>query len=244
MESIIPTLISSNQSGFVKGRSIFENILLTQEIVSDIRLRGKPANVVIKQDMAKAYDRVFFQSSRGVKQGDRLSPTLFLLSAEVLSRALNSLFSDSRFIGYGIPKWSYPMNHLACADDTIIFTSADTYSLRCIMQILRKYEQVSGQVINNDKISFYMFSKVGTKLVQRVGEITGFSKGRFPFIYLGCSIFHARKKKVYYSDLIKKVKGRLHSWKRKLLSFGGKAVLIRSVLQSMPIHFLSVLAPP
>ncbi|XP_060212131.1 uncharacterized protein LOC132639718 [Lycium barbarum] len=58
LESIIPSLISSNQSGFVKGRSIFENILLTQEIVSDIRIRGKPANVVIKLDMAKTYDRV------------------------------------------------------------------------------------------------------------------------------------------------------------------------------------------
>ncbi|XP_075099052.1 uncharacterized protein LOC142175940 [Nicotiana tabacum] len=53
-----PSLISPNQSGFVKGRSIFENILLTQEIVTDIRLKGKPANVVIKLDMAKAYDRV------------------------------------------------------------------------------------------------------------------------------------------------------------------------------------------
>ncbi|XP_070045468.1 uncharacterized protein [Nicotiana tomentosiformis] len=58
LEKILPSLISSNQSGFVKGRSIFENILLTQEIVTDIILRGKPANVVIKLDMAKAYDGV------------------------------------------------------------------------------------------------------------------------------------------------------------------------------------------
>lgn len=42
----------------MKGRSIFENILLAQEIVTDIRLRGKPANVIIKLDMAKACDRV------------------------------------------------------------------------------------------------------------------------------------------------------------------------------------------
>ncbi|XP_070042828.1 uncharacterized protein [Nicotiana tomentosiformis] len=58
LEKIFPPLISSNQSGFVKGRTIFENMLLTQEIVTDIRLREKPANVVIKLYMAKAYDRV------------------------------------------------------------------------------------------------------------------------------------------------------------------------------------------
>jgi len=42
----------------VKGRSIIENVLLTQEIVTDIRKRGKPSNVIFKLDMAKAYDRV------------------------------------------------------------------------------------------------------------------------------------------------------------------------------------------
>nr|XP_016494758.1 PREDICTED: uncharacterized protein LOC107813948 [Nicotiana tabacum] len=141
LESFLPSLIAPNQSGFVKGRSIFENILLTQEIVTDIRLRGKPANVVIKLDMAKAYDRVswkyllhmlrkigfsehfinmvwnlmsnnwysvlvngqssgFFKLTRGVKQGDPLSPALFILSAEVLSRSLNKLFEDKSFVGF------------------------------------------------------------------------------------------------------------------------------------------------
>ncbi|XP_075086274.1 uncharacterized protein LOC142168985 [Nicotiana tabacum] len=57
---LLPSLISPNQAGFVKGRSIVENILLTQDIIKDIRLRGKPSNVVIKLDMAKAYDRVLW----------------------------------------------------------------------------------------------------------------------------------------------------------------------------------------
>lgn len=51
-------MISTNQSGFVKSRCIIENVMLTQEIVLDIRKRDKPANAVIKLDMAKAYNRV------------------------------------------------------------------------------------------------------------------------------------------------------------------------------------------
>ncbi|XP_059287623.1 uncharacterized protein LOC132040947 [Lycium ferocissimum] len=162
LEGLLPSLISPNQSGFVKGRCIIENVLLTHEVVADIRLRGKPANVVLKLDMAKAYDRVswsylirvlrkmgfaevfidkvwrliannwhsillngqasgFFHSTKGVKQGDPLSPTLFILSAEVLSGALNSLFENKDFRSYGMPKWSANLNHLAYADGNNFF---------------------------------------------------------------------------------------------------------------------------
>lgn len=57
-EDFLPKLISVNQSGFVRGRSIIENVLLTQELVTDLAKSGKPSNVVIKLDMAKAYNRV------------------------------------------------------------------------------------------------------------------------------------------------------------------------------------------
>ncbi|XP_059288678.1 uncharacterized protein LOC132042067 [Lycium ferocissimum] len=166
-------------AGFVKGRSIVENILLVQEIVHDMRLRGRPANVVIKLDMTKAYDRVswlfltkvlrkmgfgeflidmvhriisnnwysilingqpcgFFKSTTGVKKGDPLSPTLFILASKCLSRALNALHYNSRFSGFGMPKWSPYINHLAYADDTIIFTSAEEQSLQVVMETLAK----------------------------------------------------------------------------------------------------------
>ncbi|XP_070037047.1 uncharacterized protein [Nicotiana tomentosiformis] len=187
------------------------------EIVTDIRLGGKPANVVIKLDMAKAYDR----SSRGVKQVDPLSPALFIVSAEVLSRSLNKLFEDKRFIGFGFPKWTDPLNHLAYADDTTISASADPYSLGKVVEVLTMYEQIFGQLINKTKSSYYMHTKVARNLVNSIG-----------------------RRKDYYNDLIKKVKAKLYSWKGKLLSFGGKATLITSVLQSLPTHILSVLDPP
>lgn len=55
---VLSKLISNNQSGFVKGRSIKENVLLAQEIIRDMNRRNKLHNVVVKFDMAKAYDRV------------------------------------------------------------------------------------------------------------------------------------------------------------------------------------------
>lgn len=55
---VLPDLISKNQTGFVKGRNISENILPAQEIIRDINKRNQRHNVVVKLDMAKAYDRV------------------------------------------------------------------------------------------------------------------------------------------------------------------------------------------
>ncbi|XP_060170557.1 uncharacterized protein LOC132601491 [Lycium barbarum] len=190
LEVVLPQLISINQAGFVQGRSIIENVLLAQEIVTDIRKRGKPANVVIKLDMAKAYDRVSWS----------------YLIKEVLSRALNAEFDNAEYVGYDMHKWSKNINHLAYADDTIIFASAEGESLKRIMKILQDYEAISGQLINKGKSSFYMHLNISGALSQQVEQITGFKRDQFPLKYLGCPIFHSRRKKVYYSDLIKKVK--------------------------------------
>lgn len=58
MVSILPKIISKNKAGFVIGRSITENVLLSQEIIKDINRRNKLHNVVVKLDITKAYDRV------------------------------------------------------------------------------------------------------------------------------------------------------------------------------------------
>ncbi|XP_059288975.1 uncharacterized protein LOC132042454 [Lycium ferocissimum] len=203
LDRLLPAVISSNQSGFVKGRNIIENVLLTQEIITDITKRGKHANVVIKLDMTKAYDIVSWLYLCKVMKKMGFSEVFIdliwrlLQITEVLSRALNSLFDQSAFTGYGMPKWSSALNHLAYADDTIIFSSAESNSLQLIMDTLQD-----------------------------------------------CPITHARKRKVDYTYLLKKVKDKLQTWKGKMLSYGGKAVLITSVLQSIPIHILSAIRPP
>ncbi|XP_059288913.1 secreted RxLR effector protein 78-like [Lycium ferocissimum] len=78
----------------------------------------------------------FIRSTRGVKQGDPLSPTLFILDTEVLARSLNSLHDKPQFSGYGLPKWSPHVNPLSYAYYTILFYSVEANSLRMIMKIL------------------------------------------------------------------------------------------------------------
>ncbi|WMV07615.1 hypothetical protein MTR67_001000 [Solanum verrucosum] len=253
-----------------------------EEIIRDINRRNKLHNVVVKLDMAKAYDIVFltkdlrgfgfskriidmvvmlisnnwysviingqnfgfFRSSRGLKQGDPLSPTLFIIAAEVLARSLNQLFKDQKYKGFGLPKWSPVINHLSYADDTILFCSGQSYSMRKMMKVLRDYEQVSGQLINLNKSFTYLHEKVPIGVCRKVRRITRIKQGSFSFTYLGCPIFYGKKNRTHFESLIKKVVKRISSWQNILLNFGGRYVLIAHVLQCMPIYVLSAMNPP
>ncbi|XP_070011225.1 uncharacterized protein [Nicotiana sylvestris] len=154
----------------------------------------------------------FFKSSRGVKQGDPVSPTLFILAAEALSRGLNALHTNLYFCGFGMPKWSPKINHLAYADDMIIFSSSDETSLMLIMQVLKAYEAASGQLVNKTKSVVYLHHLTDMEVVSKVERITGIHRNYLPIIYLGCPIFYARRKLEYYQPLITKVMDKLQSW--------------------------------
>ncbi|XP_019236035.1 PREDICTED: uncharacterized protein LOC109216346 [Nicotiana attenuata] len=79
----------------------------------------------------------FFKSSKGVKQGDPLSPTLSILAVEVLPRGFNALHMNLYFCGCGMPNWSPKINHLAYAYDIIIVSSSDATSWKFYMRMRR-----------------------------------------------------------------------------------------------------------
>lgn len=70
------------------------------------------------------------------------------------------------------------------------------------------------------------------------------AEGEVPLKYLGCPLSHVKKNKEHYEGLLDRVKSKLQVWKGKMLSYGGKEVLIRSMLQSIPIYILSTIISP
>lgn len=69
---------------------------------------------------------------------------MFIIAPEALSRGLNKLHENADFVGYGLPKWSPRINHLAYADDTVLFGSADRVSVIKMMGVLKANEQEFG----------------------------------------------------------------------------------------------------
>nr|XP_027108979.1 uncharacterized protein LOC113728817 [Coffea arabica] len=186
----------------------------------------------------------FFKSTRGLRQGDPLSPALFIIGAEVLSRGLNNLAMQSGFVGFKVPYACPTITHLAFADDVLIFANGSSYSLKVIMQVLEAYQRCSGQLINVLKTCYLVHPSLPPARRRVIERITKFTWQPFPIRYLGCPLYFGRCKSSYFGEACQSILGRIISWKSRMLSFGGKIVLIKHVLASMPVHLMSAAVIP
>lgn len=73
---------------------------------------------------------------------------------------------------------------------------------------------------------------------------TDFMDKYFSFTYLGCPIYVGWKKICFFDDMITKVVKILNGWQGKMLTYGEKIVLVKNMLQSMPIYTLTAINPP
>ena len=107
-----------------------------------------------------------FKPSRGIRQGDPISPYLFLLAAEGLSCLLKARSESSSLQGLKVAPTAPAVNHLLSADDSLLFIKANGESARDARDTLDAYCRASGQRINLDKSSIF-FSKCCPAIVKQ-----------------------------------------------------------------------------
>ena len=132
----------------------------------------------------------FFKGEQGLRQGDSLSPFLFAICLEVLSRILGSLTRNPHFNHH--PKCSeMAITHLAFADDLILFSRGDVTSVRLSLECLKKFGDYSGLCINSSKSNIYM-AGICPQDMEEIKLISGFNIGDFPFRNLGVPVALSR----------------------------------------------------
>lgn len=178
----------------------------------------------------------YFKGLKGIRQGDPLSPSLFVIAMKVMSRLLESKFADGS-IGYHPKASEVRISSLAFADDLMIFYDEKVSSLRSINAVLDTFKDLSGLQMNTEKSDVYT---AGLEEIDKEDTLAfGFVNGMFPFRYLGLPLLHRKLRKSDYSPLIDKIAARFDHWATKTLSFAGRLQLISSVIYSTVNFWLS-----
>jgi hypothetical protein len=180
----------------------------------------------------------FFPGRCGVRQGDLLSPYLFIICMECLSRML-SLASQNPFFRFHPKCKTLGLSHLSFADDIILLCRGDMNSVQVLFQQLMLFGQTSGLNINISKSSIY-FGGVTDRLKQAILVDTGFSEGAFPFRYLGVPLSPHRLLASQYSPLLHKLEAVIQGWMGKHLSYAERLELIKSVLYGMVQFWVTI----
>jgi hypothetical protein len=175
-----------------------------------------------------------FRPSRGLRQGDPLSPFLFILGTEVISRLLHQNLQ-----GFKISRRCFPLNHLLFADDLIIFTHATSSEAGIIKDCLAKYSLWSGQTVNMEKSNILFSANTTASTKASILDIIPYVETPNSAKHLGLPMFFGRSKQYLFLDILQKVKGKIEGWRSKTLSQAGKSVLLKVIASSIPSYAMS-----
>lgn len=184
-----------------------------------------------------------FKLRRGLRQGDPLSPFLFIIAMEGLHMLMTKARNTQLIKGVEIGLNKVNFSHLFFADDALFLSEWSIEEGRNILRILRCFYLTSGLRLNLDKSNLFGVG-VGTNDVSRAAGKIRCKAGKLPTIYLGVPLGARMHRADSWVPIIEKFQKRLNRWKVKPLSFGGRKVLTKAVLGSMASYYLSIFRAP
>ena len=158
----------------------------------------------------------FFPGQKGLRQGDPISSSLFVLAMDILSKELDKAVLEGRIGAH--PACNDPLvSHLSFTDDVLIFFDGLAPSMRGILDVLREFQRNSGLALNLRKTSVFIDGN-NREAASALAAEFGITQGSLPVKYLGLPLSPTRLKRGDYQPLIDKIKSRVSSWTARHLS--------------------------
>ena len=169
-----------------------------------------------------------FDVTKGLRQGDSMSPFLFAIAMEYLSKLLKGLREDKQF-KYHLRCSKLDITHLCFADDLLMFARGDLESLKAMQLCFSQFSQASGLQANLSKISIYC-GAVQQEVKNQIVQQLGYNMEELPFKYLGVPLSTKKMFVMQWYPLIEKIMARITSWTARKLSYAGRTQLVQTVL--------------
>ncbi|KAL2224544.1 UNVERIFIED_CONTAM: hypothetical protein Sindi_3022100 [Sesamum indicum] len=251
---IMDKLISPCQAAFVPGRSIGDNIMLAQELFTGYNQTRLPPRCALKwieecvttpsfSVGLNGKPHGFFRGARGLRQGDPLSPYLFVLVMEVLHLGFLQLIDQEELFSYHWKCEAARIFQLGFADDVILFSRADMESLRIFKAGLDRFAEWSGLRLNVQK-NHLIISRSAQTVREEMLALLAFQEGVLPMRYLGLPVISSLLTIADCHPLLQKIDKRIAGWEGTTISYAGRVQIIKSVLISLSLYWASAFIIP
>ena len=183
----------------------------------------------------------FFWSSRGLRQGDSLSPYLFVIRMEALSCLIDRVIEGGILSGCSINGRTGErliISHLLYADNTLLFCGADEDQMAYLSWLLMWFEAIAGLRINLNKSDIIPVGRVTN--VEVLALELGCKVETLPSSYLGLPLGAPHNSMAVWDGIEERFRKWLASWKRQYISKEARITLIRSTLSCLPVYFMSL----
>ncbi|XP_026441788.1 uncharacterized protein LOC113340957 [Papaver somniferum] len=242
--------IVHSESALVANRQIHDNIIITHEILHSFKIKKKSSkngHLAIKLDLSKAFDGLEwgnFLSVHGIRRGDCLSPYIFILCMEALSRLFINVEKEKLFQGFKFNKNSPSISHLFFADDCMLFCKASITYAKNILKVINVFAKASGQAINLEKSGFVTSSKIHHRHVKLLSKALHMKFLCNSEKYLGTPLFIGKNKTNSFGFLIDNFYARLNAYKKSNLNIVGRTIVTKHVLSSLSIYHMACFPLP
>ncbi|OMO89581.1 reverse transcriptase [Corchorus capsularis] len=183
--------------------------------------------------------------TRGLRQGDPLSPYLFLFIVDVLSRMIIQETEGKQLSGMKLCRAGPEITHLIFVDDSLFFLKGSEKNCDKLKELIMKYCAASGQQVNLSKSSLIFSSNTPEDVKTTISNRVGIPIAANPGTYLGnpaATWGKTRKEALHFVK--ERVLSRIQGWKQKMLSQGGREILLKAVASAIPTYFMSCLKFP
>ena len=278
IKTVLPQLISEDQTGFVPGRYIGDNVRLIYDLIYHLNENDLPG-LLVSIDFEKAFDSVnwtymnrvlrafgfgndicqwisafytnikssvivngksssFFDIKRGCRQGDPISPYLFILCAEILAIRIRN---EKQIKGITLSDTECKISQFA--DDTTFMLQGDQNSFENCFLILEKFQHLSGLKINYDKtFNVWLGSKkyCRTKFLNQYDM--NWNPGRFKLLGLWFTNDTDNMAEINLNEKFNETKKLFEVWMRRTITPLGKIAVLKSLILSK-LTYLWLLLP-